>query len=179
MGEQHGFFVDTTRCVKCYSCEIACQQWHGFKAATLLRRKVHETCEGTFPTVRRTFASFSCMHCEEPACVSVCPAQAVEKRASDGIVITYSQKCIGCRSCSLACPFDVPQYEEPRRTMDKCDACDSLGRKNGEEPHCVASCPTKALRFGRMSQLKILAEQKEGALLEGVTKPSVYLAFRK
>lgn len=179
MSEQHGFFVDTTRCVKCYSCEIACQQWHEFKANTLLRRMVHERCEGVFPSVRRTFTSLSCMHCKDPACVSVCPVQAIEKRESDGIVLGDAEKCIGCRSCSLACPFDVPRYSEPTKTMDKCDACNSLGRAEDEDPHCVVSCPTKALQFGKLSHLKKLAEKKGGVQLEGGTDPSVYIAIRK
>ncbi|WP_080798714.1 4Fe-4S dicluster domain-containing protein [Arabiibacter massiliensis] len=174
---QYGFFVDTTRCVKCYACEVACQQWHGMRAGTWMRRTVHESCTGTFPHVERTFTSLSCMHCENPACTAVCPVQAVTKREEDGLVVVDKGICIGCRSCALACPFDVPRYGA-KKVMDKCDGCLGLGRKPDEEPRCVATCPTRALRFGRLEDMAALAAAKGGQRMEGDTAPSVYVARR-
>lgn len=176
--DQYGFFVDSTRCVKCYACEVACQQWHGMKAGTWLRRRVHEARSGMFPQVTRTFTSLSCMHCERPACASVCPVQAVAKRAEDGLVVVDARKCIGCRSCALACPFDAPRYGD-KKIMDKCDGCLGLGRAPGEEPRCVATCPTRALHFGRLEDMAALAAAKGGKRMEGETAPSVYVARRK
>lgn len=175
---QYGFFVDTTRCVKCYACEVACQQWHGFAAGTHMRRTVHEECMGRFPQVKRVFRSLSCMHCEKPACVGVCPVGALSKRDEDGLVVVDKGKCIGCRSCALACPFDVPRYGE-KKIMDKCDGCLSLGRRAGDAPRCVNTCPTRALRFGAIEEMESLAAKKGGARLEGETIPSVFIAVTK
>lgn len=177
MGQQ-GFFVDATRCIKCYACEVACQQWHELAAGTHKRRVVHEYRAGMFPLVQREFFSLACMHCEKPACVGVCPAGAIAKRADDGLVVGDPRLCIGCRSCLLACPFDVPRYKGERRIMDKCDGCLSLGRKPEEEPHCVVSCPTRALHFGDLEEMARLAAAKGGQRMEGATGPSVYVARR-
>lgn len=179
MADQYGFFVDSTRCIKCFACEVACQQWHEIKAGTIHRRTVQEVCEGTFPDVTRTFASLSCMHCEQPLCVANCPQKAISKREEDGIVVVDKSACIGCKTCSQACPFDVPQYlelEEGGFKMDKCDACLSLGREADETPRCVNTCPTKALHFGKLEDMAALASAKGGTQLEGETIPSVYLA---
>ncbi|WP_080798708.1 4Fe-4S dicluster domain-containing protein [Arabiibacter massiliensis] len=179
MAEQYGFFVDSTRCVKCYACEVACQQWHELKANTVHRRTVQEECAGTFPNVTRTFTSLSCMHCENPACVEKCPQGAIGKREEDGAVIVDREKCIGCKTCSAACPFDVPQYleaEDGGLKMDKCDMCLTLGREADEAPRCVNTCPTKALHFGTLADMAELAKAKGGSQLEGETKPSVYVA---
>ena len=181
MAEQYGFFVDSTRCVKCFACEVACQQWHGIKAATVHRRTVQEECEGSFPDVARIFTSLSCMHCENPLCVAECPQGAIAKREEDGLVVVDKEKCIGCKTCSSACPFGVPDYLEIEGggfLMDKCDGCLSLGREADETPRCVNTCPTKALNFGLLADMEAAAEGKGGTRLGGSTNPSVYVARR-
>ena len=181
MAEQYGFFVDSSRCVKCWACEVACQQWHEIKAGTVHRREVREEVEGTFPEVKRTFTSLSCMHCENPLCVANCPTGAVSKREEDGLVVVDSSVCIGCKTCEQACPFGVPQYAEIEGEglrMDKCDGCLSLGRGPDETPRCVNTCPTKALHFGKLADMEALASEKGGARLEGETVPSVFVARR-
>lgn len=180
MAEQYGFFVDTTRCIKCYACEIACQQWHEIKADTVHRRRVQENCEGTFPNVTRTFTSLSCMHCESPLCMASCPKGAISKREEDGLVVVDKAKCDGCKTCATACPFEVPEfieYEEGKFVMDKCDGCLTLGREGDEAPRCANTCPEKALHFGKLADMAALAEKKGGAQMEGETKPSVYIAY--
>lgn len=175
---QYGFFVDGTRCIKCFACEVACQQWHQMRAGTFMRRTVFDKVEGRFPNVTREFTSLSCMHCEDPACVSVCPVGAISKREEDGLVVGDAERCIGCRSCALACPFDVPKYRDDK-TMDKCDGCLSLGRAIDEEPRCVITCPTRALKFGSLSEMERLAQAKGGERMEGPTEPSVFTAHRR
>ena len=180
MAEQYGFFVDTTRCIKCYACEVACQQWHGIKAGTVHRREVQEECTGTFPDVKRTFMSLSCMHCESPLCVASCPQGAIDKREEDGLVVVDKAKCTGDKSCATACPFDVPEFIELESggvVMDKCDGCLSLSREVDETPRCVNTCPTKALHFGKLEDMAALAAKKGGSQLEGSTVPSVYVAY--
>jgi len=181
MAEQYGFFVDSTRCVKCWACEVGCQQWHGIKAGTVHRRKVSEECTGTFPEVKRTFTSMSCMHCENPACVAGCPVGAITKREEDGVVVVNKAVCIGCKTCSTVCPFGVPEYlelEGGALVMDKCDGCVTLGREGDEAPRCVNTCPTKALHFGPLAEMEALAAAKGGYRLDGETLPSVFVAYR-
>uniref|UniRef100_UPI0024307BE3 4Fe-4S dicluster domain-containing protein n=2 Tax=Adlercreutzia TaxID=447020 RepID=UPI0024307BE3 len=87
MAEQYGFYVDTSRCIKCWACVVACKQWHEIEAGTVSRRNVTETDEGTFPDVKRKFESLSCMHCENPLCMANCPQGAISKREEDGVVV--------------------------------------------------------------------------------------------
>jgi anaerobic dimethyl sulfoxide reductase subunit B len=143
MSKQYLFYHDPGRCIKCFACEVACKQWHGIPAGTIKLRRVEETTIGTFPKVKRTFKSISCMHCARPRCVEACPQEAISKRKEDGIVIVDANKCNGCRSCLEACPIGIPQFGEDGK-MQKCDMC--LERlENGQQPICVATCPTQAL----------------------------------
>jgi Fe-S-cluster-containing dehydrogenase component len=178
--EQYGFYVDTTRCIECWGCTVACKQWNRIDAGTIARRSVEESTEGTFPNVKRTFTSLSCMHCENPGCMAFCPVGALSKREEDGVVVVDRDICNGCMTCENGCPFDVPKFRTIEGyegiKMDKCDTCLSLGRQAGEDPHCVATCPLKALHFGTMTELATLAAKKGGKLMEGMTGPSVYLS---
>jgi anaerobic dimethyl sulfoxide reductase subunit B (iron-sulfur subunit) len=107
--------------------------------------------EGEYPLVVNRTLSISCLHCGDPACEMVCPTGAIAKRVDDGIVTVDQNKCIGCRSCFLACPFGVPQFGMNGK-MQKCDFCvDRL--MEGKEPACVATCPSEALHFGTMDEL--------------------------
>ena len=95
----------------------------------------------------------SCLHCDEPACVTVCPTGASYKRAEDGIVLVDEDKCIGCKLCSWACPYGAREYSEVEGVMKKCTLCiDRIyNEKLAEEerqPACVQACPTRARHFG-------------------------------
>ena len=143
-----GFTFDPARCIKCWACEIACKQWNGIPASASARRRVFELVEGSYPNVKRTFISQGCLHCDDAQCVRVCPTGAVHVRAEDGAVVVDKDKCIGCRHCHNACPYGIPQFVDG--VMDKCDLCTHAEASLSQEPgmpHCVASCPTKALRF--------------------------------
>jgi len=118
---QLGFFIRTERCVQCHACEVACKSWNGIEPGVRWRR-VLQDWGGAYPEVADRTISVSCMHCEKPACAAVCPAGAISKRAEDGVVTVDRNKCIGCRSCSEACPYGVPQYGKNGR-MQKCDLC--------------------------------------------------------
>ncbi len=169
MSDQLMIYCDSDRCIKCYACQVACKQWHGFMAGGVSRRNVIEHTSGKFPNVQRTFTSMSCMHCVEPACAKVCPAGAITKRAEDGIVVVDQDKCIGCRYCYFACPFGIPSYDD--NGMNKCDMCLSLGTDDETgrpDPHCVATCPTQALYFGTKEEIdKILDEKNARRALSG------------
>jgi len=95
----------------------------------------------------------SCLHCETPDCVTVCPTGASYKRAEDGIVLVDEDKCIGCKLCSWACPYGAREYSQVRGTMQKCTLCvDRIYNESFEEvdrqPACVMACPTRARHFG-------------------------------
>ena len=142
----YGFYVDTDRCIKCWTCEIACKQWHGIEAGTIAMRKVYEKTEGTYPDVKRTFYSLACLQCSKPACVEQCPTAAIEKREEDGIIQVIADKCTGCGICVDACPFGIPQISDKFAYI--CDCCLSIGVEPGKTPHCVEACPMQALQFG-------------------------------
>ena len=177
MSEQYGFYFDASRCIKCWACQVSCKQWNGIKAGAWTRRHLVETDEGTFPQVNRTFVSVACNHCESPACVESCPTGALSKREEDGLVVVDDSMCIGCQICARVCPFDIPQYRDDDGSMDKCDGCLGCGRTPEDEPHCVASCPTKALHFGPLEEMKALAAEKGGQRMDGETKPSTCVSY--
>ena len=151
--KQGGFSFDPTLCIKCWACEIACKQWNDIPASQPGRRRVFELVSGTFPQVKRTFISLGCFHCEDAPCVRVCPSGALTQRAEDGIVVVDKDKCIGCRHCSRACPYGIPQYVDG--VMDKCDTCLSADPSFGQPkgiPHCANTCPSGALKFGASAE---------------------------
>lgn len=147
MSDGHAFSHDPQRCIKCYTCEIACKQWRGIAAGTIKLRRVYETAIGDFPHVRRTFHSVACQHCPDPPCIDACAPGAISRAAADGIVRVDAERCDGCRECLSACPFGVPQFDE-NGILHLCDLCaDRLAE--GKRPICADSCPTQALRWSR------------------------------
>lgn len=149
---QLGFLVDTTRCVNCKTCEIACKDLKQSAVGVRLRR-VRTLESGSFPNVAVVNFSMSCNHCEEPACVQQCPAKAYTKRESDGIVVHDARRCIGCRYCTWVCPYSAPQYDKAAGHVRKCDLCvEEL--QQGRPPVCVASCPLRAIEVGPLDALE-------------------------
>jgi anaerobic dimethyl sulfoxide reductase subunit B (iron-sulfur subunit) len=148
---QVGFYIDTTRCINCKTCEIACKDINDLAVGLRIRR-VHTFEDGEFPNVSVYNISISCHHCEDPACVRNCPARAYTKRAADGIVIHDPARCIGCRYCSWVCPYGAPQFDPRTGTMKKCNLCIDL-TEAGEGPACVGACPMRAIEVGPLSEI--------------------------
>ncbi|MBN1614624.1 MAG: 4Fe-4S dicluster domain-containing protein, partial [Deltaproteobacteria bacterium] len=155
--------IDVTKCTACRGCQVACKQWNeqpGLRTKnwgsyqnppdlqwntwTLIRFQEHVDQEGT---LKWLFRKDGCMHCTDAACVKVCPSGALY-HTQFGTVGLNREKCIGCKECVSACPFDIPRYDSDADKITKCDLCESR-LKAGVLPACVLSCPTGALRIGR------------------------------
>ena len=169
---QYGFYFDAGRCIGCNSCVVACKDWNDTSpGGEIFWRRVTTVETGECPNVRLSNQSRSCMHCGKPACEAVCPSGAITKRLDKGIVLVDSEKCIGCRSCSKACPFGVPQYGADGK-MQKCNLClDKV--KQGKVPACAAACTGEALFAGVLQELMQLRANKAPVRLAGATQPSM------
>jgi anaerobic dimethyl sulfoxide reductase subunit B (iron-sulfur subunit) len=169
MSKQYGFYYDASRCIQCRTCELACKVTNNTEPGVKWRRVI-ETWGGNYPDVTRAFFSLACMHCEEPACVTICPTEAIHKRVEDGIVVVDKNKCNGCQDCFTACPYGVPQFGKDGK-MQKCDYCTEISR----EPACVESCPAEALYYGVLDELLEMATGKNVKRMDGTTKPSMII----
>ena len=149
MKPEYKIAFDAERCMSCYGCVTACKVWrerpHGINCRRIERLWINDG--GRMPRLR--FASVNCQHCADPACVSICVMNALTKN-EDGIVMFDESKCVGCRECLRVCQFSVPQYLDSRK-MVKCDLCAGRFDMEKEEPPCVATCPTRALKLVRMT----------------------------
>lgn len=151
---QYGFFFDQSRCYGCQACSTACKDWNGIDPGPEKWMTVYEWETGTFPNLRLHALAFPCAHCAHPACVDACEQGAIFKEDKYGAVLVDSEKCVGCRKCKAACPFDAPKFasDRPGEKMSKCTMCiDKL--ETGEKPQCALSCPMRALDFGPLDEL--------------------------
>lgn len=183
-----GLVIDLDICVGCHACATSCKEWNtqGYSApltdedpyedeplGTWLNR-VHsyEVSEaGAEAASHIVHFPRSCLHCEEPACVTVCPTGASYKRAEDGIVLVNPDTCIGCKLCSWACPYGAREYDYDQGVMKKCTLCiDRIYNENLSEedrqPACVRACPTGARHFGDLgdphSKVSVLVAERGG-----------------
>jgi len=177
------FAIDIARCSGCYNCQLACKDEHAendwspyAKAQPLTGQfwmKVDEHVNGTIPKVKIHYIPRLCNHCENPACMSVCPENAVYKR-EDGLVIIDPEKCTGCGKCSEACPYDVIYKAENTGLAQKCTGCAHLLDNGYSKPRCVEACPTDALVFGEEEELKDIIEGAAVLKPESGLGPRVY-----
>lgn len=145
-GKQYAMVIDARRCYGVHACTVACKAEYKVPLGEN-RSWVEEIEKGNYPNVSRGFLPRLCNHCEEPACVAVCPTGATWKRAEDGIVVVDKDVCIGCKYCIQACPYDMRFLNQDTGAADKCDFC--IHRvSQGLAPACVEACPSRARVFG-------------------------------
>lgn len=141
-------FVEVSRCMGCRSCEIACAVAHSaskdlFEA---LGEEPRPTSRVKVEAAEESAVPLQCRHCEDAPCVAICTTKALEKLGPNLPVLIKEERCIGCKFCIMVCPFGVIGLRADGKVALKCDLC--IERLEvGEDPACVAACPTKALRF--------------------------------
>ena len=202
-----GMAVDLHRCIGCNTCALACKMQNNVPMGMLWNRVLTENCElydgaeGTYPNLTRSYLPIACQHCDNPACQKVCPTGATYTDENGRVEIDYD-KCIGCRMCMAACPYNarVFNWNEPvrdpdfnygdasvpvrdRGVMEKCTLCKERTDR-GDVPMCVLCCPADARIFGDLddpdSDVSVALREKEGFTLleEKGTRPKVrYLDY--
>ncbi|MDH4224314.1 MAG: polysulfide reductase NrfD [Deltaproteobacteria bacterium] len=143
----YGFIIDNRKCIGCHACTVACKSEHDV-AVGVNRTWVKYIEKGEYPNTRRIFSVTRCNHCDNAPCVAICPVAALYTR-KDGIVDFDNQRCIGCKSCMQACPYDALYIDPKTETAAKCNYC-AHRVDTGMEPACVVVCPEQAIISGDM-----------------------------
>ena len=180
-----GLVIDLDTCVGCHACAVACKEWNGASAISgplsdyepygaapsgVWFNRVRHYEVGEYPESKTLNVPLACMHCEDAACVTVCPTGASYKR-SDGIVLVDQDKCMGCNYCAWACPYGARELDDSTGTMKKCTLCvdriyDQELAPEDRQPACVLACPTHARVFGDLddpaSEAAQLVREREG-----------------
>ena len=166
--------VDTTTCIGCKACEVACVEWNGYEFRETTFADTYQTMPDTewnfwnlirFNEVENDnglqwlMRKDQCMHCEEPGCLIACPADGAIVQYTNGIVDFNQANCIGCQYCVSGCPFNIPKFNVETKKVYKCTLCsDRVGA--GLEPACIKSCPTGCLHFGSKEDMLDLANKR-------------------
>ena len=140
-----GFLIDQRRCIGCHACTVACKQEQDVPLG-VFRTWVKYIEKGAFPNTRRHFTVLRCNHCDDAPCVAICPTKALYRRA-DGIVDFDTSRCIGCKSCMQACPYDALYIDPREHTAMKCNFC-AHRVDVGLKPACEIVCPETAIVSG-------------------------------
>ncbi len=140
-----GFLIDNRKCIGCHACTVACKSEHEVPIG-VDRTWVKYIEKGTFPNTRRLFTVMRCNHCDWAPCVTICPVTALYRR-DDGVIDFNSDRCIGCKACLQACPYDALYIDPVTDTAAKCNFCTHRLEQN-LEPSCVVVCPERAIVCG-------------------------------
>lgn len=193
--------IDLARCYGCQTCAVACKISNNLPKGIWWNRVItvggnnFETPSGTFPNLKMSYLPINCQHCEDPACVKVCPTGATFK-GDNGIVVIDKDACIGCRACMTACPYDARSFNQKKieyivehavgdgilhehGVVEKCTFCTQRIAK-GENPACMELCPGRARYWGDLEDPssevnKVMKDRNYVRLLEEKgTNPSIY-----
>lgn len=202
---RYGMAIDLKRCFGCHTCAVACKIANNlpqdvvFNSVKTVGGETLDCSAGEFPNCELSYLPFQCQHCQEPACLEVCPTGATSKDEETGIVSIDDELCIGCESCIKACPYegvrtligDDPQYhldvtvgefDAPAHkagTVEKCTFCKNLIERDGV-PACMQLCPARARYWGDLDDPSsdvakaIEGRQYEQLNTEAGTGPNIY-----
>jgi Fe-S-cluster-containing dehydrogenase component len=194
---QLALVIDLNVCVGCHACVTSCKEWntsgdagtladlmpYGKDPSGTFFNRVQTFEVGHYPDTKTVNFPKSCLHCEDPPCVPVCPTGASYKRAEDGIVLVDYDKCIGCKYCAWACPYGARELDAKQKVMKKCTLCvdriyDEKLAERDRKPACVLACPTNARLFGDVhdpeSEVSKAIRERDGYALmpEWKTRPA-------
>jgi formate dehydrogenase iron-sulfur subunit len=196
-GNAYGFFTDTSVCIGCKACEVACKEWNQLPEKEdelgFLGQSLDNTGELNGTTWRhvqfidnvpdetmtegngKAFLLMSdvCKHCQHASCLDVCPTGAIIRTEFDTVNI-QEDVCNGCRNCIAACPYDVIEVNDEKNVAQKCTLCyDRL--QGGMEPACAKACPTDSIQFGQLDDLRKRAKKREAQLhAQGLKEANLY-----
>ena len=181
--------IDTSTCIGCKACEVACQEWNDLPVVPTQQTGTYQT----LPTLhadywnlirfeeKKTDNGFAwlmrkdqCMHCDDPGCLAACPAPGAIVQYQNGIVDVNPTQCIGCGLCETGCPFNVPRYSGQTGKMSKCTLC--VDRVDiGLEPACIKACPTGCLHFGtKQDMVQLGTHRVEQLKANGFAQAALY-----
>jgi formate dehydrogenase iron-sulfur subunit len=175
VGGEVAKLIDTSKCIGCKACQVACMEWNDTrdeighnvgvydnpadltdKSWTIMRFAEYENPAGDLEWLIR---KDGCMHCEDPGCLKACPSPGAIVQYTNGIVDFHEENCIGCGYCVTGCPFDVPRISEKDKKAYKCTLCSDRVAV-GQEPACAKTCPTGAIVFGTKEDMQHHAEER-------------------
>jgi Fe-S-cluster-containing dehydrogenase component/formate-dependent nitrite reductase membrane component NrfD len=174
---RYGFVIDQRKCIGCHACTVACKEENQVPLG-VNRTWVKYIEKGVFPDTRRYFSVMRCNHCDNAPCVTICPTVALYRRP-DGIVDFDGERCIGCKSCMQACPYDALYIDPETRTAAKCHYC-AHRVESGLEPACVVVCPVQAIVPGDLDDPHstiarlVASQQTQVRKPEQGTRPKLY-----
>jgi formate dehydrogenase beta subunit len=170
--------IDTTTCIGCKACEVACQEWNDLPSVATEQKGSYQTIASLQPDFwnlikfnevevagdfQWLMRKDQCMHCADPGCLKACPAPGAIVQYANGIVDVNPDLCIGCQLCQTGCPFDVPRFHVRTGKMAKCTLCVDRSQV-GLEPACVKACPSGCLHFGTKEDMVALGTLRVGQL---------------
>ncbi len=164
----YGFVIDNRTCIGCHACTVACKSEHDVPIG-VNRTHVKYIEKGTYPDSTREFSVHRCNHCEDAPCTTICPTTALFTR-SDGIVDFDDERCIGCKSCMHACPYDALYIDPNKGTAAKCNYC-AHRIEHSYEPACVIVCPTESIVSGDLDDADSRIAQLVASQNTTVRKP--------
>ena len=181
--------IDTSTCIGCKACEVACQEWNDLPPETTVQLGTYQTLPSLTPHfwnlirfneyesgtgLHWLMRKDQCMHCADPGCLEACPAPGAIVQYNNGIVDFQQEYCIGCGYCISGCPFDIPKFNAATKKVYKCTLCTDRVSV-GLEPACIKACPTSCLQFGSKDQMLQIANKRVAQLkASGYAEASVY-----